>query len=126
MKLLNKKKLYIAISIFILIAILGLLLGFLIIKDDKFVITFFISYPFMIIVYITLLFINKNFDNTQKGKLTFLVSTIIRWLSIILSLGFSLLYLYLVDSFNAPSIYYIFISPVLFTIGNILGMTLKG
>ncbi len=124
----ERKKLYIALTIFLGLLIIGLTSGLILYflnNISEFVVIFAISYPFMLITYFSLRYVYLHFENSSKGKISFLIGYILRFVSIIGALLFSLLYLYLTSGLNAPQIYYIFIAPILFTIGYIIGILFK-
>ena len=124
----ERKKLYIALTIFLGLLIIGLTSGLILYflnNISEFVVIFAISYPFMLITYFSLRYVYLHFENSSKGKISFLIGYILRFVSIIGALLFSLLYLYLTSGLNAPQIYYIFIAPILFTIGYIVGILFK-
>lgn len=124
----ERKKLYIALTILLGLLIIGLTSGLILYyfnNISEFVVIFAISYPFMLITYFSLRYVYLHFENSSKGKISFLIGYILRFVSIIGALLFSLLYLYLTSGLNAPQIYYIFIAPILFTIGYIVGILFK-
>lgn len=124
----ERKNLYIALTIFLILLLTGLTIGltlYFLNNISEFIIIFAISYPFMLITYFSLRYVYQHFENTSKGKISFLIGYILRFVSIIGALGFSLLYLFLTSGIEAPSIYYIFIAPILFTIGYIVGILFK-
>ena len=124
----ERKKLYIALTIFLGLLIIGLTSGLILYflnNISEFVVIFAISYPFMLITYFSLRYVYLHFENSSKGKISFLIGYILRFVSIIGALLFSLLYFYLTSGLNAPQIYYIFIAPILFTIGYIVGILFK-
>lgn len=124
----EKRNLYIALTIFFTLLLIGLMVGLILYflnNISEFIIIFAISYPFMLITYFSLRYVYLHFENSSKGKISFLIGYILRFMSIIGALGFSLLYLYLTSGMAAPQIYYIFIAPILFTIGYIIGILFK-
>lgn len=124
----ERKKLYIALTILLGLLIIGLTSGLILYyfnNISEFVVIFAISYPFMLITYFSLRYVYLHFENSSKGKISFLIGYILRFVSIIGALLFSLLYLHLTSGLNAPQIYYIFIAPILFTIGYIVGILFK-
>ncbi len=124
----EKRNLYIALTIFFTLLLIGLMVGLILYflnNISEFIIIFAISYPFMLITYFSLRYVYLHFENSSKGKISFLIGYILRFVSIIGALGFSLLYLYLTSGMAAPQIYYIFIAPILFTIGYIIGILFK-
>ena len=124
----EKRNLYIALTIFFTLLLIGLMVGLILYflnNISEFIIIFAISYPFMLITYFSLRYVYLHFENSSKGKISFLIGYILRFVSIIGALGFSLLYLYLTSGMASPQIYYIFIAPILFTIGYIIGILFK-
>ncbi len=124
----EKKSLIISGIIFIIILLSGLTAGLILLflnNISNFLYTFLISYPFLILTFISLKFTYKHFDNTSKGKIYFLIGYIIRFISIIGALGFSLLFLNFNGGLASPNIFYIFIPVTLFTIGYIVGVIFR-
>lgn len=124
----KKRNLYIGIALFIFLLISGLIVGLILkflLSIDEFLYIFLISFPFTLISYFSLRYTYFHFDNTSKGKISFLICYILRFVSIIGAIGFSILYLFLNDKMSAPSIYYILIGPLLFTIGYLVGVIFK-
>ena len=111
----EKRNLYIALTIFFTLLLIGLMVGLILYflnNISEFIIIFAISYPFMLITYFSLRYVYLHFENSSKGKISFLIGYILRFVSIIGALGFSLLYLYLTSGMASPQIYYIFIASI--------------
>lgn len=86
---------------------------------------FGINYPFAFILYFSLIYLYHSFEDTSKYKKAMFISMVIRFGVIILSVGFSVLFMYLNNYMVKPTLYYIFLSPSILLVSYLLGMTLR-
>ena len=86
---------------------------------------FGINYPFALILYFSLIYLYHSFEDTSKYKKAMFISMVIRFITIILSVGFSVLFMYLNNYMVKPTLYYIFLSPSILLVSYLLGMTLR-
>ena len=86
---------------------------------------FGINYPFALILYFSLIYLYHSFEDTSKYKKAMFISMVIRFITIILSVGFSVLFMYLNNYMIKPTLYYIFLSPSILLVSYLLGMTLR-
>ena len=124
----RNKKTIIAAICFLIVAIIGYAIGTLIYflaNSSTFLVLFSISFPFMILTYITFILGFLKFGIDRKGKLSFILFYLARFACIILSLVLCVLYLYLMGTLKTSEAYYIIISPVLYTIGYLVGIVIK-
>ena len=124
----RKKKIIIATICFLIVAIIGCILGtviYFLTNSSTFLVLFSISFPFMILTYITFILGFLKFNVDRKGKLTFILFYFARFACIIISLLLCILYLYLMGTLKTSEAYYIIVSPVLYTIGYIVGIVIK-
>lgn len=124
----RKKKIIIATICFLIVAIIGCILGtviYFLTNSSTFFVLFSISFPFMILTYITFILGFLKFNVDRKGKLTFILFYFARFACIIISLLLCILYLYLIGTLKTSEAYYIIVSPVLYTIGYLVGIVIK-
>lgn len=124
----RKKKIIIATICFLIVAIIGCILGtviYFLTNSSTFLVLFSISFPFMILTYITFILGFLKFNVDRKGKLTFILFYFARFACIIISLLLCILYLYLMGTLKTSEAYYIIVSPVLYTIGYLVGIVIK-
>lgn len=124
----RKKKIIIATICFLIVAIIGYILGtviYFLTNSSTFLVLFSISFPFMILTYITFILGFLKFNVDRKGKLTFILFYFARFACIIISLLLCILYLYLMGTLKTSETYYIIVSPVLYTIGYLVGIVIK-
>ena len=124
----RKKKIIIATICFLIVAIIGYISGtviYFLTNSSTFLVLFSISFPFMILTYITFILGFLKFNADRKGKLTFILFYFARFACIIISLLLSILYLYLMGTLKTSEAYYIIVSPVLYTIGYLVGIVIK-
>ena len=124
----RKKKIIIATICFLIVAIIGYILGtvvYFLTNSSTFLVLFSISFPFMILTYITFILGFLKFNVDRKGKLTFILFYFARFACIIISLLLCILYLYLMGTLKTSEAYYIIVSPVLYTIGYLVGIVIK-
>ena len=124
----RKKKIIIATICFLIVAIIGYISGtviYFLTNSSTFLVLFSISFPFMILTYITFILGFLKFNVDRKGKLTFILFYFARFACIIISLLLSILYLYLMGTLKTSEAYYIIVSPVLYTIGYLVGIVIK-
>lgn len=124
----RKKKIIIATICFLIVAIIGCILGtviYFLTNSSTFFVLFSISFPFMILTYITFILGFLKFNVDRKGKLTFILFYFARFACIIISLLLCILYLYLMGTLKTSEAYYIIVSPVLYTIGYLVGIVIK-
>ena len=124
----RKKKIIIATICFLIVAIIGYILGtviYFLANSSTFLVLFSISFPFMILTYITFILGFLKFNVDRKGKLTFILFYFARFACIIISLLLCILYLYLMGTLKTSEAYYIIVSPVLYTIGYLVGIVIK-
>lgn len=124
----RKKKIIIATICFLIVAIIGCILGtviYFLTNSSTFLVLFSISFPFMILTYITFILGFLKFNVDRKGKLTFILFYFARFACIIISLLLCILYLYLMGTLKTSEVYYIIVSPVLYTIGYLVGIVIK-
>lgn len=123
--LIKYKKNIIAMIIYLLILlVIGLALYFTL--DNKILISLIgINYPFSFILYGSLIYLYHSFEDTSKYKKAIFISMIIRFSSILLSVGLSILFMYLNNYMDKPNLYYIFVSPSILLVSYLLGMTLR-
>lgn len=124
----RKKKIIIATICFLVVAIIGCILGtviYFLTNSSTFLVLFSISFPFMILTYITFILGFLKFNVDRKGKLTFILFYFARFACIIISLLLCILYLYLMGTLKTSEAYYIIVSPVLYTIGYLVGIVIK-
>lgn len=124
----RKKKIIIATICFLIVAIIGYILGtviYFLTNSSTFLVLFSISFPFMILTYITFILGFLKFNVDRKGKLTFILFYFARFACIIISLLLCILYLYLMGTLKTSEAYYIIFSPVLYTIGYLVGIVIK-
>lgn len=125
-KSLSKIKLLLIILIAILI--LGSAIGITLLcitYDYSFLVLFFMNLPFSILIYYSFYYLNKHFENKQKASKTFLISVILRFISILLSLVLSFIFLYFTSKTTMPSILYILVPVILMTLSYVLGVVIK-
>ena len=124
----RKKKIIIATICFLIVAIIGCILGtviYFLTNSSTFLVLFSISFPFMILTYIIFILGFLKFNVDRKGKLTFILFYFARFACIIISLLLCILYLYLMGTLKTSEAYYIIVSPVLYTIGYLVGIVIK-
>ena len=124
----RKKKIIIATICFLIVAIIGYILGtviYFLTNSSTFLVLFSISFPFMILTYITFILGFLKFNVDRKGKLTFILFYFARFACIIISLLLCILYLYLMGTLKTSEAYYIIVSPVLYTISYLVGIVIK-
>lgn len=124
----RKKKIIIATICFLIVAIIGYISGtviYFLTNSSTFLVLFSISFPFMILTYITFILGFLKFNVDRKGKLTFILFYFARFACIIISLLLCILYLYLMGTLKTSEAYYIIVSPVLYTIGYLVGIVIK-
>lgn len=124
----RKKKIIIATICFLIVAIIGYILGtviYFLTNSSTFLVLFSISFPFMILTYIIFILGFLKFNVDRKGKLTFILFYFARFACIIISLLLCILYLYLMGTLKTSEAYYIIVSPVLYTIGYLVGIVIK-
>ena len=124
----RKKKIIIATICFLIVTIIGYILGtviYFLTNSSTFLVLFSISFPFMILTYITFILGFLKFNVDRKGKLTFILFYFARFACIIISLLLCILYLYLMGTLKTSEAYYIIVSPVLYTIGYLVGIVIK-
>ena len=124
----RKKKIIIAAICFLIVEIIGYILGtviYFLTNSSTFLVLFSISFPFMILTYITFILGFLKFNVDRKGKLTFILFYFARFACIIISLLLCVLYLYLMGTLKTSEAYYIIVSPVLYTIGYLVGIVIK-
>lgn len=124
----RKKKIIIATICFLIVAIIGYILGtviYFLTNSSTFLVLFSISFPFMILTYITFILGFLKFNVDRKSKLTFILFYFARFACIIISLLLCVLYLYLMGTLKTSEAYYIIVSPVLYTIGYLVGIVIK-
>ncbi len=124
-KLGHYKKGLIAYSILLIILlIVGLTLYFTL--NTYIPISIFgINFLFSFFIYFALVFVYDAFENSETYKKGMIISTLIRFISILLALGLTVLFMYLTNNMSKPNIYYIFISPTLLLVGYVLGNILR-
>ena len=124
-KFIHYKKGIIGYSIFLLILlIIGLTLYFTLNTYIPLSI-FGINFIFSFLIYFALVFVYHAFENTATYKKGMVISTLIRFISIILAVGLTILFMYLTNNMSKPNIYYIFISPTLLLVGYLFGNVLR-
>lgn len=112
-------------SIFaIVLLIVGLIIYFTM-DNYLFISISFISFPFALITYLSMLYLYKAFEDASKAKKAMIISLLIRAISGILAIGLSLLLLILTNSNKMPEILYIFVSPTIILVGYLSGMFLR-
>lgn len=124
----RKKKIIIATICFLIVAIIGCILGtviYFLTNSSTFLVLFSISFPFMILTYIIFILGFLKFNVDRKGILTFILFYFARFACIIISLLLCILYLYLMGTLKTSEAYYIIVSPVLYTIGYLVGIVIK-
>ena len=118
----NKKKLLSYILVNLGVLLIGLILGVILnltITSPTFLYSFLISYPFNIIVFLTVYYTFTHFSNDSKAKMCFLICYIIRFLSLILAMGLIYLYLHLNNMGTSLNVLYLGIPCVIFMISTI-------
>lgn len=123
----RKKKNIIALIYFSIILLVGILIGILLhfnLSSLSFLYVFLISFPFSILTYLTFIISFIKIDKNIKGGSLFILY-IIRFIFIILSFLLSILYLYLNNLTSTNEMFYIIITPALYTLTYILVLTLK-
>lgn len=118
----NKKKLLSYILVNLGVLLIGLIVGIILnftINSPTFLYSFLISYPFNIIVFLTVYYTFTHFSNDSKAKMSFLICYIIRFLSLILAMGLIYLYLYLNNMGTSLNVLYLGIPCVIFMISTI-------
>jgi len=123
---LEKKSLVGLLLSLLIIFVLGFSIGitlYFINGNYLFISLFSINYFFMVLIYLLMNYFYNNFSN--KPNVNSIISLFSRFLVILSALGLTILLLFLTKNLSKPNIFYIFISPLLLTIGYILSFLFK-
>ena len=124
--MLEKKSLVGLLLSLLIIFVLGFSIGitlYFINGNYLFISLFSINYFFMVLIYLLMNYFYNNFSN--KLNVNSIISIFSRFLVILSALGLTILLLFLTKNLSKPNIFYIFISPLLLTIGYILSFLFK-
>lgn len=80
-----------------------------------------INFVFSFLIYFSLVYLYYGFEDQNKYKKAMFISMGVRFLSIILAIGLSILFMVLTNNMVKPNIYYIFMSPTILLVGYLLG-----
>ena len=106
--------------ILVIFAIVGIV--FLCALNNYIVISLFgINLVFSFLIYFSLVYLYYGFEDQNKYKKAMFISMGVRFLSIILAIGLSILFMVLTNNMAKPNIYYIFMSPTILLVGYLLG-----
>ncbi len=106
--------------IFVIFAITGII--FLFTLNNYIVISLLgINFVFSFLIYFSLVYLYYGFEDQNKYKKAMFISMGLRFLSILLALGLSILFMVLTNNMVKPNIYYIFMSPTILLVGYLLG-----
>ena len=80
-----------------------------------------INFVFSFLIYFSLVYLYYGFEDQNKYKKAMFISMGVRFLSILLAIGLSILFMVLTNNMVKPNIYYIFMSPTILLVGYLLG-----